>query len=456
MSKLLNKRNFFFILIIFFITLFFEIIFFLYFHNNNLKEKLSLYSEKRKSALSHDYFPQVDLVLPYPNTNFTHITSEFVDVFPTKDVLNLGFGLFDDGINKGKKVYAVAIGDSFTRGVGSGNNLKNGWVELVEKKVDWVDILNLGNLGGSITNQKFKYNNLKEFINHDLVIYNFFFEDDIIENLTDYDGSFYISYLKEKLNLNDEQVKQKIDELNIYHGYKPHLEYFMNNKVKSFTVGFVFKLIELLKIKQIIPEHRLPDFLTGSSDTYRDYLNTRMKIIPEKIFNLRDKFGARENFEPEGAQKPIRWSFDINDKHFSLYKELKNTVLMEKLIQNSTNLVNNFYEEVKSDIKHKGAKFILILQPSQNSVYFPILKNEIPDDKFVDYISLKNTFKNNLNKEILILDLSEEIRKEVKKNPNISLYWKYDGHFNIEGYRLVSEIVSNYLISIDNFQFKIE
>ena len=31
------------------------------------------YSEKRKSALSHDYFPQVDLVLPYPNTNFTHI-----------------------------------------------------------------------------------------------------------------------------------------------------------------------------------------------------------------------------------------------------------------------------------------------------------------------------------------------------------------------------------------------
>ena len=112
MSKLLNKRNFFFILIIFFITLFFEIIFFLYFHNNNLKEKLSLYSEKRKSALSHDYFPQVDLVLPYPNTNFTHITSEFVDVFPTKDVLNLGFGYnLWEGNNSYAKVEGAEIVD---------------------------------------------------------------------------------------------------------------------------------------------------------------------------------------------------------------------------------------------------------------------------------------------------------------------------------------------------------
>ena len=211
MNKLINKRKFFFILIIIiFITLFFELVFFLYFYNNNLSEKLFLYSEKRKSALSHEYFPEVDLVLPKPNTSFTHITSEYVDVFHTKDVLNLGFGLFDDGINKGKKVYAVAIGDSFTRAVGSENNLESGWVELVEKKIDWIDILNLGNLGGSIVNQKFKYDNLKKFINHDLVIHNFYFAENFVENLTDYDGSFYISYLKEKFNLNDEEIKKKL------------------------------------------------------------------------------------------------------------------------------------------------------------------------------------------------------------------------------------------------------
>jgi len=118
MYKLLNKRKFFFILIvIIFIFLLLEFIFFLYFQSNNLNYKLSVYSEKRKSALSYNYFSNVDLVFPLPNVNIIHYsTLEFVDVFPTQDILNLGFGLFDDGINQGKKVYAVAIGDSFTRG----------------------------------------------------------------------------------------------------------------------------------------------------------------------------------------------------------------------------------------------------------------------------------------------------------------------------------------------------
>ena len=54
--------------------------------------------------------------------------------------MNKGFGLFDDGIDKDRKHFAVAIGDSFTKGVGSGDNLKNGWVELTEKKLKDIDI----------------------------------------------------------------------------------------------------------------------------------------------------------------------------------------------------------------------------------------------------------------------------------------------------------------------------
>ena len=129
---------------------------------------------------------------------------------------------------------------------------------------------------------------------------------------------------------------------------------------------------------------------------------------------------------------------------------------MDKVIKNSANLINNFFEEVNSNIKHKGTKFILIIHPTKSSVYFPVFSNKVPEDKFIDYIYLKEKFKNYLNEEILILDLPDELIKEVKKNPNSNLFWKLDGHYNVEGYKLVSEIISNYLLSINNYHIKTE
>ena len=77
-------------------------------------------------------------------------------------------------------------------------------------------------------------------------------------------------------------------------------------------------------------------------------------------------------------------------------------------------------------------------------------------DKFVDFLYLKKKFKSYLNEEILILDLPDELIKEVKKKPNSNLFWKLDGHYNVEGYKLVSEIISNYLLSINNYHIKTE
>ena len=75
-----------------------------------------------------------------------------------------------------KKIRAVALGDSFTRGVGSKDNIKNGWVELVERNHGNMDIVNLGNLGSGINQHKYGYENLKNLFNHELVLYNFFLE----------------------------------------------------------------------------------------------------------------------------------------------------------------------------------------------------------------------------------------------------------------------------------------
>ena len=51
-----------------------------------------------------------------------------------------------------------------------------------------------------------------------------------------------------------------------------------------------------------------------------------------------------------------------------------------------------------------------------------------------------------------MLDLTDELIKVVEKNPNLNLYWEIDGHYTVEGYKLVSEIISDYLSSISNLK----
>ena len=86
-----------YVLILIYISL--ELVFFSYFQINGIKNKLKLYSERKNSVLSYDYFDTVNLVLPYPDSNIIHYTKEFKDNFKTKDIFGKGFGLFDDGID---------------------------------------------------------------------------------------------------------------------------------------------------------------------------------------------------------------------------------------------------------------------------------------------------------------------------------------------------------------------
>ena len=185
-----------FLLLILFVM---EIFSFLIFKLFNYDEKFNLYDEKRVGNLKYVYHNNVQLALPKPDTQILHFTREFIDRFKTKDVLSLGFGLFDDGINLEKKKFAVAIGDSFTRGVGSGDNLKNGWVEIVEGELQDYDILNLGNLGRSVIDQKYGYDLLKKNIKHEVIIYNFFTGGDYYENTADNSASFFLNKKLKKI-----------------------------------------------------------------------------------------------------------------------------------------------------------------------------------------------------------------------------------------------------------------
>ena len=139
------------IYIFLFFLIFSELFSYIYFSAiSNDQNNLKNYIGKRNGVLSYKYFQDFDLVLPAPNVNIIHYTREFTDNFLTNDILGLGVGFFDDGIDD-REYKGVALGDSFTRGIGSSDNLKNGFpiatpVFDVAKEKDVSKMLDLAKL----------------------------------------------------------------------------------------------------------------------------------------------------------------------------------------------------------------------------------------------------------------------------------------------------------------------
>ena len=400
--------------VILFITLIFlEITSFIYFNYvSNDKKKLEIYINKRIGTDSYKYFESVELVLPKPNIKIYHYTDEFVDIFKTKDILGKGIGFFDDGINN-RKIKAVALGDSFTRGVGSIDNLKNGWVELLEKQHKDMDIINLGNFGTGILDQKYSYDQIKHLINHELIIYNFFAGADYIDNLDDKSYSYFIK--KKSKELSNSELDRMIKSFNKMHGYKHHLEYLKDTKFKSYSIYFFLKVVDFLNVKNILStydfEYVLPEH------------EARLNLVDDELYKFNDL--------------KIRKLRCIGEKYCFTENEIfENEDLSMKLVKNTSNLINEFYYEAVKE----GKKFILVIHPSSRYFY--------PNKTNIDYNKLDSKMINFLDKKIMVIDLKKELNKIDKKDQNLKIFYKYDSHYRIEGYKAVSNIIFNNLKKI--------
>tara|TARA_A100001011_G_C14305779_1_gene843048 strand:+ start:268 stop:1569 length:1302 start_codon:yes stop_codon:yes gene_type:complete len=421
--------------VIFFIFLITEILFFFYFKVNSVDKKLNLYKEKKISAESYKFFSDLGLVLPLPNKKIIHETKDYVDIFETKDVLNQGFGLFDDGVNKDKKVFSVALGDSFTRGLGSINNLENGWVELTEQNLDWLDIINLGNLGGGIPTQKYGYDKIKHLIKHDLVIYNFYTRRGFDENLNDISPARYIEKVKKEKNLNAVQIQEIINKLNRSATYKPHLEYLSGKTFfRSYTFAFMLKFILLLDYNNLLPKNLLPQYITGKYQFHDEVFSkkSRLFLIPDEMYELKNKF--------VGSHKIIK------KRKFNIFEINKDIEFMNKVIKHSANLVNQFYKEVKLS----GRDFIFVILPSKNDIYYSLHSDVIAERDKINYKLFIDKLKNEIDEKIKVIDITDDIINFVKNNPKTEIYYSNDNHFNLKGYSLVSELISKKLQQIYN------
>jgi len=352
------------------------------------------------------------LVLPKAGSIQVNYTSEFTDKFLFNDILGIGIGFPDDGINN-RKFKAVAIGDSFTRGVGSVNNLKNGWVELIESKNDNIDIINLGHLGKGINDQKYAYDKLKKIIKHNIVIYNFFSGGDYFDNLNDINYSFYINKIFDKID--NEEVQNIINDFNIRHGYKYHLEYLSNNDLKSYSIYFILKSVDFLISKDLFPKYKFK--------YNKPKEEARLNLVDDGLFKIFFKRNSKFICEK-------KYCFEENSGIFK-DKEIKN-----KIIVNSAQKINEFYQEIKKDNK----KFVLVIHPSARNFYSN--KTEI------NYNKLDEQLLQLLDPRIDVIYLVNELLKQHTVNDKNIIFYKYDGHYNFRGYKIVSDIINDSLIKI--------
>ncbi len=415
------------------IIFFLEIIFLSIFYIIDENDKLSLYKDKRVGNLNYRYFSEVKLVLPLPDVETVTYQKEFTDRFITNDALGKGFGLFDDGVNTERSYFSVAIGDSITKGVGSINNIANGWVELVEKELKSLDIVNLGGLGLAVNDQKYNYNLLKKFITHDIVIYNFA-GGDYFENGLDSSAAFYINNLIQNEKINKDGIQKIINDLQIYHGYNPALEYLYGTSLKSYTIWFAIKFIQVTRFDKIIPKFILPDIFKLDSQHYDNYKATRMNLVSDEIFELANQ--ARLSLK----------SFKNKNKVFFVAEKYKEKEIVDKLVDNASEQIKIFYNELKNENK----QFLFIFHPSKNDAYYPFIKDNIPQNLNIDYGYLRKRLLKNLDMQFPILDLTPFVQGQIFEQKQ-EIYWDYDNHYNVNGYKLVSKEIAKFIsLNLEN------
>ena len=399
-----------FLFSLFFSFLFLELTSLIYFKVSGEENKLDLYKNKKDGSLRYKYFNSVGLVLPLPNTKVYHYTSEFTDVFETKDILKNGIGFFDDGIDSRDKTF-LAIGDSFTRGVGSGNNLKNGWVELSENNLKDIDIINLGNLGQGINQQKYGYENIKKIFDYDGVIYNFFSGGDYRDNL---DDTSYNYYLKRNFeNLDEESIQKIVDNFQSNHGYKYHMEYLSKNNFRPYSMYLILKFYDLLVSNGVFSGHKHIGHELPVNEV-------RLNFVSNELFLLKNK--------TEISKICLEQYCLINNKIFE-DKSNKN-----KIIANSIEKINNFYLDILNNDKKD---FLLIIHPSS--------RNFFTKETNINYNYLDEELMKGLNKNIKVLYLKKTLDAFMDNNSQIKIFHKHDGHYTPEGYRIVSEHITKFL-----------
>ena len=390
-------------------------------------QDLEIYKKLKQTSNNFVYDNSIENILPLPNKVLYYQYTEYTDIFHTSEIG--GIGTYDNGL-KNKKNIILALGDSFTRGVGAQNIIKNHWLEKTEASLEETEILNFGNAGSEARGGIQFYNKIKNRIPHSAVLYNVFTKRDIIDHITDNESLSEFIFQ----NFSPEMRSDAIRKYALGQVYRIEKEFY---KYKTLSLSSTLKLFIFLyqsHISRFPPYSELGQFYKDFSRKYGAY---QKKKRPKIFSHIKENLGT-ERIDMFGDSKyPLNHRFFVEKWMWGRENRKEVNFVTKELVSH----LNNFNKQ----LKREGKKLIVSLHPGKDQVYL------YRDSRFLkryDFDFIQHEIMKNLDDDIDVIDLTNEVRDVAKNNPNKYIYYEMDGHYCPYGHEKVAKIMKKKLNEI--------
>ncbi len=375
-------------------------------------DKLAVYQQEQASVPGYRYVDSLGLVMPEPGREFVWQQFEFVERCRTSAVPGLEAGLFDDGLDAGRPVIALALGDSMTRGFGSTDCLRLGWVERLEAAFPWLDVVNLSVLAAGQHQAFLVYDRLAPRLPHDWVLISVFSGNDFLDDTEPFDWNVALGALPAGEDPTAALRHAKAAVL-----YRPSDEWLMARPVRSYAAWLLLRIVEKVAMRPLLPRwvregRAIEDRLAAGAADPR---------IPEALRRL----GAAQRASARTVQAGNMW--------FTLYDYQGRPDDAGRLARHAAGLINAFGERLRA----AGVRAAVVLQPSKEEIYLPAglsaslgLALDAPLD------ALRAALATGLP----VCDLRGPLRAQAGAG-GPPLYYARDGHYTPAGYEAAAEAI---------------
>ena len=404
----------------------FEAAFYMEYKINNLQVRLDDYVSSKENSQRIVWDKKNKIIGPLPKMNFTFVKREYTDIFKTSPLSGSRVGLWSN-YPKGKQHVALALGDSFTRGVGSQNPNIASWVSIISNRNPKIEIISLSD-AVSVKYHLDRHKNIGALIPHNLVI-----QATIPADFYEMTNGCQAEDVVDRLPLNVNPDDFLKDYIFPHRLYSPELEYFSGeSSVKLFTVYNFLRLAKRFG-------------LFGPGGRYKEY-----QAIWEDICTELEKSGqfrqenlvkAALNSLPGELQKICPKDGKLCLNFFSHLMKDGNDSKKKYVI----NYLGRYIKAFSDEARKNGAKFVLLIFPEkQQSYFYKYRKDYLGDlDPFYPIEELKRL----IGPDIIIYDMTHDFSQKAKEYEAKGkyLYYKDDGHWNPDGYAVAANLIEGFL-----------